>query len=174
MPVSIAHYYAIVIASLETHQGPFPVSAEVYHDLPAQIREILDNVFIIPVPEEVIIILDEMISLTVANRFRRFLNNVQSGIMNARPREIHDTLCEWIRLDTLANLQMGNMEMCHIYWACEEFMRTHAPFTDEEMESVNATVARVYGDILTGQLGNSTDVIAAMRATFAATTATFV
>lgn len=145
MPVSIYHCYSVVLGRLETHPGPFPVSPVVYHNLSAEIRNIINNVFINPVPDNVIMFVDKMITRTLTIRFMRFLDHVQNGIMNARPCDIRVTLVEWLDQDVL---RVENTERSRTLWVCREFLRTHQPSTEDEMETINANAAQVYGYIL--------------------------
>ena len=164
MPISTDRYYLTMIAALDDRGG---VSPEEYHNLRYVVKDILGNVFIGPVPEDAVKEVADRVGEVVADRFMQFLDLVQTNAMVARPCDVRATLLEWLDQDIPASIPSHDANRYRALWACREFLRMHQPTSDEEMGSINATVARVYVDALTGQLGDSTDVIAAIMAAIA-------
>jgi hypothetical protein len=154
----LRRYYFVMSDALNTRGG---VSPREYHNLAELIRQILGEIFINPVPEAVLREVTEIVSTEIADHFMRFLDNVQTGNRFSSDDD-RDALLEWLNEDIQACIAQNDAPRYRALWVCWQFLRTYRATSEEEMYGVNATVARVYVDALTGRLSDSSDTVDSM------------
>ena len=155
---TLEEYHLVMTTALDNRGGITPSE---YHNVSKLVRQILGEVFINPIREAVIAEVVEAVDYEFTGRFMRFLDSIQTGnrISSSNDR---DAMLKWLDEDIQALIAQSDAPRYRALWVCRQFLRTYHATSEEEMYCVNATIARVYVDVLTDRLSDSSDAVDSM------------